>query len=229
MLFVWGAVAAVAGILLGLILIRPYYEEAQKFDLGEIDDLQIASVIYDRNGTEIGRIYEDENRELVTLNEVPMHLVDALVSVEDSRFYEHKGVDYVGIIRAIFLNLKAGETTQGASTITQQLARNAVMHRAYEGSNTPVRIYWFDDRVEIISPGGPYGEVTPENFGQPGYSSYRNPHIAEALKVLNLVQRFGVGIAIAQSSLRANGNPPASFQVEPTAIFARLKPTLSVP
>ena len=125
MLFVWGAVAAVAGILLGLILIRPYYEEAQKFDLGKIDDLQIASVIYDRNGTEIGRIYEDENRELVTLNEVPMHLVDALVSVEDSRYYEHKGVDYVGIIRAVFLNLKAGETTQGASTITQQLARNA--------------------------------------------------------------------------------------------------------
>jgi penicillin-binding protein 1A len=125
MLFVWGAVAAVAGILLGLILIRPYYEEAQKFDLGKIDDLQIASVIYDRNGTEIGRIYEDENRELVTLNEVPMHLVDALVSVEDSRFYEHKGVDYVGILRAIWLNLRAGETTQGASTITQQLARNA--------------------------------------------------------------------------------------------------------
>lgn len=125
MLFVWGAVAAVAMVLLGLILIRPYYEEAQTYDLSKIDDLQIASVIYDRNGTEIGRIYEDENRELVTLNEVPMHLVDALVSVEDSRFYQHKGVDYVGIIRAVFLNLKAGETTQGASTITQQLARNA--------------------------------------------------------------------------------------------------------
>lgn len=125
MLFVWGSVAAVAGILLALILIRPYYEEAQKFDLSKIDDLQIASVIYDRNGTEIGRIYEDENRELVTLNEVPMHLVDALVAVEDSRFYEHKGVDYLGIARAVLLNLKAGATTQGASTITQQLARNA--------------------------------------------------------------------------------------------------------
>jgi ATP-dependent DNA helicase RecG len=109
----------------------------------------------------------------------------------------------------------------------QQLARNAVMHRAYEGSNTPVRIYWFDDHVEIISPGGPYGEVTPENFGQPGISSYRNPHIAEALRVLNLVQRFGVGISIAQSSLRANGNPPASFQVEPATIFARIKSTAS--
>jgi ATP-dependent DNA helicase RecG len=106
----------------------------------------------------------------------------------------------------------------------QQLARNAIMHRAYEGSNTPVRIYWFDDRIEIISPGGPFGDVTRENFGQPGVSSYRNPHVAEAMRVLNLVQRFGVGIAIAQASLRANGNPPATFQVEPSTIFARIFP-----
>jgi len=50
----------------------------------------------------------------------------------------------------------------------QQLARNAVMHRTYEGTNAPVRIYWFDDRIEIINPGGPYGTVTVENFGKPG-------------------------------------------------------------
>jgi predicted HTH transcriptional regulator len=63
------------------------------------------------------------------------------------------------------------------------------------------------------------------NHQQPG----RNPHIAEALRVPNLVQRFGVGISIAQSSLRANGNPPAFFQVEPTTIFARIKSTSSAP
>lgn len=107
----------------------------------------------------------------------------------------------------------------------RQLSRNAIMHRAYEDSNTPVRIYWFDDRVEIISPGGPFGDVTPENFGQPGISSYRNPHIAEAMRVLNLVQRFGVGISIAQSSLRENGNPPVAFEVQPNVIFARIRPT----
>ena len=106
----------------------------------------------------------------------------------------------------------------------KQLARNAIMHRAYEGSNTPVRIYWFDDRIEIISPGGPYGDVTAENFGHPGVSSYRNPHVAEAMRVLNLVQRFGVGISIAQAALRENGNQPATFQVEPGTIFARLYP-----
>ena len=50
----------------------------------------------------------------------------------------------------------------------QQLVRNAVMHRAYEGTNAPVQVYWFDDRIEINSPGGPYGALTPENFGSPG-------------------------------------------------------------
>ena len=102
----------------------------------------------------------------------------------------------------------------------QQLTRNAIMHRTYEGTNAPVRIYWFDDRIEIHSPGGPYGTVTAENFGQPGVTDYRNPHVAEAMKVLGFVQRFGVGIATAQAELRKNGNPPAEFQVQHSAVLA---------
>ncbi len=57
----------------------------------------------------------------------------------------------------------------------QQIARNAIMHRAYESTNAPVRAYWFDDRVETSNPGGPYGNVTAQNFGQLGYADYRNP------------------------------------------------------
>jgi ATP-dependent DNA helicase RecG len=57
----------------------------------------------------------------------------------------------------------------------QQLFRNAVLHRTYESSNAPVRVSWFDDRVEIHSPGGPYGQVTVETIGQPGLTDYRNP------------------------------------------------------
>jgi ATP-dependent DNA helicase RecG len=106
----------------------------------------------------------------------------------------------------------------------QQLTRNAVMHRAYESTNAPVRAYWFDDRIEIINPGGPFGNVTPANFGQPGLADYRNPHLAEAMRVLNLVQRFGVGIATAQAALRENGNPPISFQVDESMVFARVYP-----
>lgn len=96
----------------------------------------------------------------------------------------------------------------------QQLARNAVMHRAYEGTYAPVRITWFRDRVEIQNPGGPFGQVTRQNFGQPGVTDYRNPHLAEAMKNLGYVQRFGVGIPLARKELQKNGNPPPEFIVE---------------
>ncbi len=75
----------------------------------------------------------------------------------------------------------------------QQLVRNAVLHRTYETTNAPVRVYWYSDRIEIHSPGGLYGQVNPENFGQPQVTDYRNPLLAEAMKALGFVQRFGVG------------------------------------
>lgn len=101
----------------------------------------------------------------------------------------------------------------------QQLVRNAVMHRTYEATHSPIRITWFNDRIEIISPGGPYGVVNSVNFGQPGVTDYRNPHLAEALKVLGYVQRFGVGIATARRLLAENGNPPPEFTVSPTHVL----------
>ena len=107
----------------------------------------------------------------------------------------------------------------------QQLARNAVMHRTYEGSNAPVRVTWFDDRIEIVNPGGPYGEVTAASFGTPGLTDYRNPNVAEAMRVLGLVQRFGAGIPIARRTLAENGNPPPEFQVQPTYIIATVRAT----
>jgi len=100
-----------------------------------------------------------------------------------------------------------------------QLTRNALLHRTYEGVNAPVRIYWFNDRIEIISPGGPYGAVTIENFGQPGVTDYRNPNLAEAMRVLGFVQRFGVGIALARKWLRENGNPEPEFYPTPSHVL----------
>ncbi len=105
----------------------------------------------------------------------------------------------------------------------QQLVRNAVMHRQYEGTNAPVRVTWFADRIEIQNPGGPFGQVTRDNFGQPGLTDYRNPHLAEAMKVLGFVQRFGVGIAIARKELARNGNPPLEFEIEQGHVLARLR------
>lgn len=105
----------------------------------------------------------------------------------------------------------------------QQLTRNAIMHRSYEATNAPVRISWFSDRIEIVNPGGPYGIVTRENFGKPGLTDYRNPHVAEAMKALGYVQRFGVGIATARKLLAANGNPPPHFEVSGTHVLVAVR------
>lgn len=96
----------------------------------------------------------------------------------------------------------------------QQITRNAVMHRAYEATNAPVRVTWFNDRIEVQNPGGAFGIVTRENFGQPGVTDYRNPNVAEALKVYGYVQRFGAGIAIAKKALEDHGHPEPEFTVE---------------
>jgi ATP-dependent DNA helicase RecG len=121
------------------------------------------------------------------------------------------------------VNLSAGETEKRSYSYPpealQQLTRNAVLHRAYEQTNAPVRVYWFADRIEIHSPGGPYGIVTAETLGRPGVADYRNPNLAEAMRVLGYVQRFGVGIQIAQKKLQDNGNPPAEFQVDSSRVL----------
>ncbi len=106
----------------------------------------------------------------------------------------------------------------------QQLTRNALMHRTYETSTAPVRITWLSDRIEIQNPGGPFGQVTVENFGRPGVADYRNPTIAEAMRQLGYVQRFGVGIATARRALSENGNPPPRFQIEPTYVSVTIGP-----
>lgn len=105
----------------------------------------------------------------------------------------------------------------------QQIARNAIMHRDYEGSHAPVRISWFEDRVEILNPGGPYGQVSKQNFGHPGVTDYRNPHIAEALKNMGFVQKFGVGIPLARKAMRDNGNPDIEFEVTDRNVLAVLR------
>ena len=104
----------------------------------------------------------------------------------------------------------------------RQLAHNAVMHRTYEGTNTPVRIHWFSDRVEIASPGGLFGRITPENFGM-GDTDYRNPLLAEIMHHLGFAQRFGLGVRLARQALAANGNPPPEFDFQPTLVVATVR------
>ena len=98
--------------------------QADALDLNQLEQMESASVILDRNGKIFGQIYV-ENRETVPYEKLPPDLVNAVVAVEDAKFYEHHGYDSLGIIRAALKNLTAGHVRQGGSTITQQLARNS--------------------------------------------------------------------------------------------------------
>ena len=109
-------------------------------------------------------------------------------------------------------------------TALSQLIRNAIIHRNYK-SHTPIRIHWFLDRIEIQSPGGPYGELNVNNFGT-GLTAYRNPSLAEACKNLGFIERFGFGLPQARKALKENGNPDLELKPEQSVILAVTKKTL---
>ena len=104
----------------------------------------------------------------------------------------------------------------------RQFAYNAIMHRSYEGTNTPVRVYWYADRIEIASPGGLYGRMTRENFGT-GDTDYRNPLLAEIMHHLGFAQRFGLGVPLARRLLAENGNPDPEFHFEPARVVVAVR------
>ena len=105
---------------------------------------------------------------------------------------------------------------------TRELLMNAVMHRDYE-SNSPTRFYEFDSYIEIQNPGGLYGKARPENF--PDVNDYRNPVIAEAMKVLGYVNRYNRGIIRVQKELKENGNAEAIFDLTLVTAFKVVEPT----
>ncbi|MBC6413586.1 MAG: putative DNA binding domain-containing protein [Chromatiales bacterium] len=103
----------------------------------------------------------------------------------------------------------------------RELVRNAVIHRDYQGCYTPIRVYWYADKITIVSPGGLYG-VSRKNFGR-GYTGYRNPTIAEAMKNMGFMQRFGMGLATVERTLKENGNKQASFDIQENFVSATVE------
>ena len=92
----------------------------------------------------------------------------------------------------------------------RELLMNAVCHRDYEG-NGPIQFYQYDDRIEILNPGGLYGKANPRNF--PWVNDYRNGVVAEAMKVTGFVNRFSRGVQRVQEELKTNGNGEADFNL----------------
>ena len=99
----------------------------------------------------------------------------------------------------------------------RELMMNAVMHRDYQ-SNMPTRLYQYDTHVEIMNPGGLYGQARPENF--PHVNDYRNGVVAEMMKTLNYVNMFNHGVGEVQDLLRENNSPAAEFNVSYLTAFS---------
>ena len=111
--------------------------------------------------------------------------------------------------RPVFVTALREETrTDYPKGAIRELVMNAIMHRDYQG-NAPIHFYQYSDRLEIVNHGGLYGRARPENF--PNVSDYRNPIIAEAMKVLGYVNCYNRGINMVQDELVANGNGKAEF------------------
>ena len=114
----------VAGFVWLMIEKHQWEKKAEALNFDQLEEMESASVIYDRRGTVLGRIFI-QNRDKVGIEDIARTLQLAAVAAEDNRFYNHRGVDYYGILRAMVKNYQAGKTRQGASTLTQQLARNS--------------------------------------------------------------------------------------------------------
>ena len=115
-----GLVGAVVGIAKG------YVETAPTLDMAALDEQAQTSFLYDANGNLITEYKGIENRVMVSIEAMPTYLQQAFVAVEDARFYTHTGVDLKRIIGAFVSNLTSS-STQGGSTITQQLIKNTVL------------------------------------------------------------------------------------------------------
>ena len=110
-------------IICGAIILTVYGLLAKGYDLNKLGQLPLSSIVYDRNGNEIGKIHGAKSR-FVPLDQVSNNFLKALIAREDIRFYEHNGIDSVGVVRATYRNIFKNKR-EGASTITMQLARNS--------------------------------------------------------------------------------------------------------
>ena len=124
-----------AGFAVGIGFVRGAIDAAPSLDIIDVQPQGYASQIYDADGNLMQTlVMEGSNREEVSFDQLPDDLVNAFIAIEDSRFYEHNGIDLKGILRAAYVGITNGRFSEGASTITQQLIKNNVLQGGYETS-----------------------------------------------------------------------------------------------
>jgi penicillin-binding protein 1A len=141
-LVVLGVIAPFAAIM--------YYLMNYEFDITELVEYKpaISSRVYDKNGEKIANVFDEKHRFYAPFNEIPPRAVEALLAIEDTTFFEHQGVNFDAIFRAIIKDVKAGKMVEGASTITQQLVKNKLLTREKKISRK-IKELIFSMRLEL--------------------------------------------------------------------------------
>lgn len=121
-------------VILGFLspfIILGYFLTNYEYDISSLVDYKPkqTSRIYDKNGEKIANIFDKQHRYYASFSEIPPRIVEALVAIEDTTFFEHSGVNFDAIFRAIIKDVKARKMVEGASTITQQLVKNKLLTR----------------------------------------------------------------------------------------------------
>ncbi len=127
-IFKYSTISGIIMVLTVFIFVFSYLmglKEWKEFDPAKIREMQQTLLIYDGAGEQMGALYNKQNRVYVPLDEIPLYVREAFIAAEDERFYEHNGVDLIRIIGAFVEDIKHGNLGQGASTISQQLVKNA--------------------------------------------------------------------------------------------------------
>lgn len=121
-------------LLLGLLspfLVLGYFATSQSYDISPLVDYKpdVTTRIYDKNGEKIANIFNEKHRYYASFAEIPPRVIEALIAIEDTTFFEHPGINVDAIFRAAIKVVKAGKAVEGASTITQQLVKNVLLTR----------------------------------------------------------------------------------------------------
>ena len=216
-----GIVTAVLWSIVG----AGYYGWAHLFDLAEIHEMDERSVIYDHEGKYYSRL-AGENRVVVPFDNVSNDFYNALISREDTRFYKHHGIDPIGIARAVVRNLFLGGFREGASTITQQLARNSFplggknLHRKLIEAALAFRIETELTKEEILKA---YVNRIYFGSGTYGIEASSQTYFGKAASKLNLPESATLaGLIRSPNRFSPLNNPEGSLR-ERNTVLGRMR------
>jgi penicillin-binding protein 1A len=238
------ATLGLAGLIVALALAIPAFQETSDEDW--LKKTEIAVVFLDRYGNEVGTRGIKQN-DAIALDELPDHLIKAVLATEDRRFFEHFGIDIGGTVRAMMSNARAGGVVQGGSSISQQLAKNLFLsnERTIERKVKEAFLaIWLETRLsksEILKlyldraymGGGTYGvnAAATYYFGK----SARDVNLAEAAMLAGLFKapsRFAPHVNLPAARARANvvldNLVDAGFMTEGQVFGARRNPAIAI-